>query len=367
LGFAQIALVAGHLHRALEYASKAAQISPEFLECNFLALKLRAAAAAGLIRQLSGIPNTPETHFLLAALYESAGDTSEASRQRAAADSALQVLGNRRQEGGQACEAEDYTRCIAFLTHRRSLDASQALNLGYASLVLGENTKASDAFGKALAQERGAVEALYWLVRADSSVASSYFLRLQKTFPNSPQSHEVRAETYVVQGQYGGAIKQYQLAEALEPDNAEIHRALGALYLKQNKPEPAADELRKSLELNPTDSETLYLLGRATIGLQKPEIAIACLEQALRYDPSLLKARASLGIAYLHAGKPALAAEQLEEAASLDHYGDLHYMLYQAYREMGKTELARNALAVSQAFRRKTAAAAQVRLESDEP
>jgi hypothetical protein len=59
-------------------------------------------------------------------------------------------------------------------------------------------------------------------------------------------------------------------------------------------------------------------------------------------------------LAYLTAGKPALAVPQFKMAISLDYYGDLHYMLYQRYHELGNTERAENALAASQPLRRKT-------------
>jgi predicted Zn-dependent protease len=107
-------------------------------------------------------------------------------------------------------------------------------------------------------------------------------------------------------------------------------------------------------------------MGRLEIGLEKPQAAIPFIEKALHYDPQLLEARASLGLAYLRAGRPALAVAQLEQSASLDYYGDLHYMLYKAYRDLGKTELAENALATSQALRRKTAARDQALIRSAE-
>ncbi|MGH9343779.1 MAG: hypothetical protein ACRD19_08465, partial [Terriglobia bacterium] len=98
----------------------------------------------------------------------------------------------------------------------------------------------------------------------------------------------------------------------------------------------------------------------------QPAKAIGYLEKALHYDPSLLEARASLGMAYLKAGKPALAVPQLQESAALDYYGDLHYMLYQAYRALGRAALAQDALATSQAMRKKTEARDQAVIGSSQ-
>ena len=105
---------------------------------------------------------------------------------------------------------------------------------------------------------------------------------------------------------------------------------------------------------NPAAARSLYLLGRLYAEDRKPADAVPYLEAALRYDPTLLEARPVLGKAYLKLGKSDLAAAQLERSVQVDRYGDLHYLLYQAYRDGGKPELAARALARSQALRRKS-------------
>lgn len=67
-------------------------------------------------------------------------------------------------------------------------------------------------------------------------------------------------------------------------------------------------------------------------------------------------------MAYLKVGKPEAAVEQLQRSSELDRYGDLHYLLYEAYRQEGKAELAAKALARSQALRRKSAADDQAKI-----
>jgi tetratricopeptide (TPR) repeat protein len=354
LGLAQIALIAGHIQPALQYASKAAQISPEFLQNYFLTVNLAPATAAQLVKEMSRLHGTPEAHFLLAALYRSESDVTDAARERTASAAALRPLGKERRPGQSACEAHDYARCITSLRQRSHLDPSQALVLGRAFYALDEYANASEAFGAALGAEHDGDQALYWLIRADSAVAGRYFSGLEAAFPSSAQADEVRAEMDRIRGEDGRATQEYRLAATIAPEDAEIHRALGDLYLQRKELTAAAGELKQSLELNPTNPETLYLLGRVSIGLQKPEVAIGYLQRALAYSPSLLKARASLGMAYLEAGKPALAVPQFVQAEPLDSYGDLHYMLFQAYQRLGELGKAKAALAVSQALRKRT-------------
>ena len=51
-------------------------------------------------------------------------------------------------------------------------------------------------------------------------------------------------------------------------------------------------------------------------------------------------------------GQFADAIPRLEKAAPSDHYGNVHYQLYLAYRKLGQAELAQKELARSQDLRR---------------
>ncbi|PYT71548.1 MAG: hypothetical protein DMG39_12695 [Acidobacteria bacterium] len=51
-------------------------------------------------------------------------------------------------------------------------------------------------------------------------------------------------------------------------------------------------------------------------------------------------------------GQFANAIPRLEKAAPFEHYGNVHYQLYLAYRKLGRSELAQKALARSQDLRR---------------
>ena len=55
-------------------------------------------------------------------------------------------------------------------------------------------------------------------------------------------------------------------------------------------------------------------------------------------------------------GDAASAAPELERAAATDDNGDLHYLLYLAYRKLGKNAMAAQDLAASQELRKKYAA-----------
>jgi lipopolysaccharide biosynthesis regulator YciM len=81
----------------------------------------------------------------------------------------------------------------------------------------------------------------------------------------------------------------------------------------------------------------------------------------------MLEARAELGKAFLHTGRPELAIGELEKVSSIDYYGNLHYQLYEAYRKLGKAELAQKALARSQELRKESVANQVAKVASVEP
>jgi tetratricopeptide (TPR) repeat protein len=96
----------------------------------------------------------------------------------------------------------------------------------------------------------------------------------------------------------------------------------------------------------------MYVLGRLYVQQRENEKAVPYLEHALRLQPNLAEASSYLGTAYVHLGEFDKAVPRLEKAAPLDHYGNVHYQLYLAYRKLGQSELAQKALTRSQQLRR---------------
>jgi tetratricopeptide (TPR) repeat protein len=367
-GLAEVELEQGHARRALLYLSKLATTVPQLLPelLTFQAAKQPSRLVANLARELENAQSEPGAHFLLASLYRVSGEAGQSSEQRRLAESELKQLAKAQSPGWPACQADQYEACVRFLKSRRQLDRVQLITLGRAEFALERYGAASEAFAAAWAQDQHDAQNLYWLIRSYAKVADRCFYQLAQRYANSAQAYELEAETDRARGEDSRAIKQYQLAATVQPGNASLHEALGELYLNEHRLSDAHRELSKALQLDPTRARALYLMGRLEIGVAQPETAIPYLEKALRYDPHLLDARASLGLAYLRSGKPGLAVPQLQRAISLDYYGDLHYMLYQAYHELGNTELAENALAASQALRRKTQSRDQALIRSAE-
>jgi len=243
--------------------------------------------------------------------------------------------------------------------------------LGEAFLTMHDDERASDAFVVALEQQPANPAAICRLLRTYWRLAGRCFAQLAESFPDSWRVHEMKAEIYLSSEQYDPAIQEYQLAVEKQPENALLHEGLGGAYLKKKSLPEARVEIERALQIDPTASQTLYLAGELYLAERKPAESIPYLQKALRRDPSLLEAHAALGKAYLRDGNAQLAVPELEKSLALDHYGDLHFLLSQAYRQLGKSALAQQALARSQEMRKASAAADQAKLagarDNDDP
>jgi cytochrome c-type biogenesis protein CcmH/NrfG len=147
-------------------------------------------------------------------------------------------------------------------------------------------------------------------------------------------------------------VKEFQLALELRPAEPELHEGLGELYLANHSDEQGVGELQTALKLDSSRVHTLCLLGRFYLRNGQSEKAVPYLQQALRVQPDSIEASSLLGTVYVHLGQFSSAIPQLQKAAAADHYGNVHYQLYQAYRKLGQEELAHKALARSQDLRR---------------
>jgi predicted Zn-dependent protease len=108
---------------------------------------------------------------------------------------------------------------------------------------------------------------------------------------------------------------------------------------------PEAEQILSPLvSSQPENGEWQYLLGNALLQQKHDEEALPHLIAATDRLPQLLPAQEALGRAYLDLGKPAEAVIHLEKARPLDD-GSISFALSSAYRQLGRTDDARAALA----------------------
>jgi tetratricopeptide (TPR) repeat protein len=360
LGLANLQLVKGDTTAALESLGKIWEISPEFLavQRGLPSVELSQETTRASIGRLEGAPDIQPKHFLLAALYVASNDNSSADRQWKsfqAGFSAWQHSPNIAAVGPanqDPCKAHRYSRCADSLKMRKLLPNSQRLLLGKTYFTLQQFERAADALVQVQGVSNENAEASYWLSRTYQALGAESYAQLEESFPNSWRAHQLRAEGFALRQDLDDALKEYQVALQLRPNEPALHEALGELYLDNHSDDEARSEFEKALAQDPSRARSLYLLGRLYVQNRENEKAVPYLERALGLQPDLSEASGLLGTAYVRLGQFANAIPKLQKAAPLDHYGNVHYQLYLAYRKLGQTELAQKALARSQDLRR---------------
>ena len=358
LGLANLQLAKGQALEALGSVGTVWRNSPEYLKAHpeLLSIELTTEVAQASISRLLDQPEGPAKHLLLSALYASVNenDRSDGESQSFQSDFLKwqQVPHVHAQAHADFCKLHQYSRCITSLQQAKPLTYSAYLLLGKSYFTLQQYERAAEMLAQVHGDKNANSEASYWLERTYQALGAESFAQLENSFPDSWRTHQLRAEDFALRRDHDDVIKEYEAALRLRPNEAELHEAIGEFYLDNRSDEDARSELEKAEALDPSRTKTLYLLGRLYVLDSENEKAVPVLERALQLQPNLNEASSLLGTAYIRMGKFAEAVPRLEKAAPLDHMGNIHYQLYQAYRKLGETELAQKALARSQDIRR---------------
>jgi len=367
LGLAEAQLTNSEPQKALESLSRVVDIYPPFLSPRSESpwVELSPASAAQAIPAIQNAPAMPGKHFLLAKLYQIAGDESKAQEQwQLWQDDSMRESAKRSGAGGDMgdCRAHRVDRCLQYLQSRPHLDSGDQMLLGEALFSLGRYADCASRSAQVLSTNKKNLQAAYWLARADMKLADASFSELLQRSPDSWRAHEFAGIADELRDQVDDAIREFQTAAKSHPNDPELHQRLGKLFFAKKSFAQAEEELRKAIELDPGHALSLYLLGRVYLERHDTGQSIPYLQAALQHEPDLLEAHAALGQAYVHSEQPALAVKELQKALSIDQYGDLHYLLYVAYHKLGKEDMARQALARSQELRKHAAALRQARV-----
>ena len=358
LGLATLQLVRGRAPEALASVSTVWKSSPDWFEkhSELPLIGISKETAQDCILQLQGQPEQPAKRFILSALYAEVEDNQRSDRELQAFQSDLSkwqlTFRSASQAHQDSCKLHQYVRCIATLQGAKPLTSSSYLILGRSYFTMQRYDRAAEALANVRGDQGAHSEASYWLERTFQAMGAQSFAQLETSFPDSWRTHQLRAEGFALRQDHDNAVKEFEAAIGLRPDEAELHEALGEFYLDNQSETQAQEELEKAASLDHSRTKTLYLLGRLYIDANQDEKAVPFLRRALQLQPNLNEADSLLGTALIRMGDFADAVPRLEKAAPLDHAGNIHYQLYQAYRKLGQADLAQQALTRSQEIRR---------------
>ena len=196
-------------------------------------------------------------------------------------------------------------------------------------------------------------DAYYYLGEAYTDLKVETIQRLRAANPSSYRLHQVLAESYASTHRHEEAIEEYRRVLELRPDLPGAQFELARL-LTDSAPGEARALLEKELQLDPAHFPARSLLGQLLVALHEPENAIPLLESALAAQDSLSGARKALGKALAETGKPRKAIDHLLAVARQDPDDEqVHFLLAQAYRALGRSAEAAREMTLHQQATRK--------------
>jgi predicted Zn-dependent protease len=204
----------------------------------------------------------------------------------------------------------------------------------------------SGDFGGVVAATKQATtpEALYWRTKGYNAMAAEAFRNLVSLGPSVPL-HKFQAEQYRNQGRHQDALKELEMALALQPDDRSLRQDFAITLYAARDYAGAEKHLRELLERQTDTADLQFLLGDTLLQLQRPDEAIPFLKSVLQRDPKHLPARAVLGRALLQTGDAAAAVPHLQAALAIDDDGSTHYQLMRAAQTAGNVKVAADAKA----------------------
>src|SRR6266550_5714707 len=197
-------------------------------------------------------------------------------------------------------------------------------------------------FQKALEFDARSVKTLHNLAKAflragSTSRGLATAERLSMRNPKDVKVHFSLGVLLASEQNYGPAIHEFALADALEPHTFEILHDLGQTYLRHNEPAKAQPVLEQALHLQPDSADTLYLLALSRSDQRRDIEALELLMRAQKLAPKntdilLLMARLSMKQSFYEDAIPLLS-----EAIRIDpRRADLHAALGESYFTVGK-------------------------------
>ena len=212
-----------------------------------------------------------------------------------------------------------------------------------------EQGKLDDALNVATDLEKLAPDdpdVLYIVYRTHSALAARALSTLAKVGPNSARLHEVLAESHASDGDFVGAISEYEKALAIDPALPGVHFELGEAILRNKVDEDsrarAEQQFAAALAENPYDAHSEYELGEIAFLRSRWQDALQHYARAAQMQPTLVDAQVALGKVLAQLGQPQEAIKHLLEAVRLDpDNASAHYRLAQVYRTLKRDDDAR--------------------------
>lgn len=262
-----------------------------------------------------------------------------------------------------------YNACEVNLQREKApMSVERYLFLAKCSFFAGDYRTSLSASLAALKKDPQNVPALYWQAKSSQELAAEALEKMSAAAPNSAKVHLLLAELHRAREEYNAAEAEYSEALNSGSDDPTAHLGLAEVYHQQSEDDKALQQLSYVFRVDPGNPLGGFIMGQVLVRRHKYSEAIPYLQIALHGSPqSLSEVQALLARCHLAQGDYSLALRELKPALPSDTTGDLHYELYQIYKQLGDNKAASAALQESEKLRSEKAAAEVRHITANDP
>jgi TolB-like protein/class 3 adenylate cyclase len=146
-----------------------------------------------------------------------------------------------------------------------------------------------------------------------------------------------QSRIYLSLGLPGEALREAEMAVALDPNSASAYAALANTLILTNRPQEGLDAIRKAIRLDPHHPpDYLTLLGAAQFGLEQFEAAVTSFERAIKRNPDSETSLIYLASSYGHLGNLRKAEATIETANDLRASNSLGALRLESNKRINK-------------------------------
>jgi tetratricopeptide (TPR) repeat protein len=154
--------------------------------------------------------------------------------------------------------------------------------------------------------------------------------------PHKARPYNNRGYAYYAQGNFSGAIADYNKAIQINPNFADAYNNLGITKHEQGKLDQAISDYNKAIQINPNFADAYNNLGITKYAQGNLAGAIADYNKAIQINPNFADAYYDRGNAYHAQGNLAGAIADYNKAAELNpHDADIYYNRGNTYYKKG--------------------------------
>ncbi len=139
------------------------------------------------------------------------------------------------------------------------------------------------------------------------------------------RAYYIRALTLTEEGDYEGAIEDFDWLIAHSPDNAMLYVGRGEAYLKSGAHNLALSDFNRAMALEPTRPEVLIGMGDYWLFMKNYDLALEYYDLALEYAPASSEVYNAIGLYYMDLGDYSAAIAAFTSSIQYNPYSPKTY------------------------------------------